>query len=144
MYLKKTTFPDKDKESFPFFLTIFQFFSPFPLLSMLKVTLFFYKNTKISVEPGCAYFSEDFQPQMFLLTFWKNYLTWAIVYHPKKKYFRVLLLEIWKKGFIGPIFYLKTDTRKSFSCLNNQTLSDFLNLRLTLFLRCQISAWMFL
>ena len=40
-----------------------------------------------------------------------------------------------KKGS-GPILYLKTDIRMSFSCLNNQTLSDFLNLRLTLYLRC--------
>ena len=102
---------------------------------------FFHKNTYILVEAGCAYFSEDFQPQMFLLTFLKrkarkNYLTRAIVYFTrKKKHFKVFLWEIWKKSFIGPIFYLKAYTSRKLWCLNNQTF-DFFDLRLTLFLRC--------
>ena len=58
-------------------------------------------------------FSKDFQPQMFLLTF--------LIKRNKKQ--EKLFNET--KGFIGPIFYLKAD----------QTLSDFLNLRLVLFLR---------
>ena len=88
---------------------------------------------------GCAYFSKvliDVLERNLKTKRKKKLFDRGYLFHPEKNHSKCFYEIFEKKGIIWPIFYLKTDTRRSFSFLNNQTLPDFLNLRLILFLRC--------
>ena len=67
----------------------------------------------------------------------KNYLTRAVVYLTRKKktFQSAFMRNLKQKASLGQ-FSIKKLMQEGASCLNNQTLSDFLNLGLTFFLRC--------